>query len=656
MSLKFKNNGVTSDKLTEVIFKNGSTTTNLTEIIMDGNYVWCKPFTYTRGTLPTGVLSLTCHRISSNEPDAFVGEVPDGGRIYYGDKLYFSATFEEGYNVDEFDYNSSSDPYTVTGDIIGVTITRISTSRKTYSIRLKKGQYAIPSYSINGATPQTFVDVSLTLDYGDTLVVTATGSSEAPYNYSEFYGIGTYTYEETSRTITIYRTRTVKSFTFTLTKNTGVESISISRTSSPYQGASTGVILNNTGTATIYYGDVLEGLASPSTGYTLSGDDSYTNSGVTGNDSWSPVATRITWKLRISKNDYIASVTYSINGGSSQSVSSIVTLTLDYSDYVDVSATTQSEAPYDYGTPTNTGRYTYRAGTQYAFVSCTRSVKQYQLTISVNTEVYGSYSVRRTSSPYQGASIGDLSNGATIYYGDVIESSVSPWSRGETHWDDWPTIRIPTATLINKNSIGALNNTGYNTVDFQYKKTSQAESSYATFASQVTSGSWGYVYNLEYSTSYNIRASKSWTRSGWYYYYESNSGTTVTVYQNTTITIEFYRYQGSETQTETLYSTSAVVTTQSLSKLTAPQAEFVDFCHIEVYNPNSVTCTVTAVGVYSESSTGSYDYEGDNFATIAPYTRIILNVYPRYEWHVECDVELIASGYQNSDSINCVWN
>ena len=58
--------------------------------------------------------------------------------------------------------------------------------------------------------------------------------------------------------------------------------------------------------------------------------------------------------------------------------------------------------------------------------TCTASyVKRYTLTISVTGGSYGTYDVSRTSSPYQGASTGSLSNGATIYYGDVLSGSSS---------------------------------------------------------------------------------------------------------------------------------------------------------------------------------------------------------------------------------------
>ena len=75
------------------------------------------------------------------------------------------------------------------------------------------------------------------------------------------------------------RRAVVKQYTFKLTKNTNVYSIKVWRTGSSYQGATIGSSDNplissvgnpstsETKTATIYYGDTLQGIATASTGY-----------------------------------------------------------------------------------------------------------------------------------------------------------------------------------------------------------------------------------------------------------------------------------------------------------------------------------------------------------------------------------------------------
>lgn len=69
-----------------------------------------------------------------------------------------------------------------------------------------------------------------------------------------------------------------KPFTLTVSQGTGVASVTVNRTSSPNQHASTGTLSSG---ATIYYGDVLSVSATASTNYTI---DPYTSSyTVTGN-------------------------------------------------------------------------------------------------------------------------------------------------------------------------------------------------------------------------------------------------------------------------------------------------------------------------------------------------------------------------------------
>ena len=79
MSIKKDNTSVTAVKYNSQ---------DVNKVILDNNCVWCKPFTYTQGTLPTGVESLTCTRSSTDEPTALTGTIANGDTIYYDDKLY----------------------------------------------------------------------------------------------------------------------------------------------------------------------------------------------------------------------------------------------------------------------------------------------------------------------------------------------------------------------------------------------------------------------------------------------------------------------------------------------------------------------------------------------------------------------------------------
>lgn len=162
---------------------------------------------------------------------------------------------------------------------------------------------------------------------------------------------------------------------------------------------------------------------------------------------WYDSGTTITWTA----NSYCAfnstgtttTQTASITSGTSYSKSA------DYI-YVTISGT-RCSANYSTGWHPYNRTVTWTANSAYAFNTSNTTtdtanltspggsysksadyVKRYTLTISVSGS-YGSYSVSRTSSPYQRASTGTLSNGATIYYGDVLSGS----SSNGTQYGSW---------------------------------------------------------------------------------------------------------------------------------------------------------------------------------------------------------------------------
>lgn len=94
----------------------------------------------------------------------------------------------------------------------------------------------------------------------------------------------------------------------TITQNTGVGSITVTRTSSPNAGASTGTLSNG---ATVYSGDVLSWSASPATGYQMS-----TTSGtvtVSGNTTIAPTATYATSSISATSCNIGANSTITIS-------------------------------------------------------------------------------------------------------------------------------------------------------------------------------------------------------------------------------------------------------------------------------------------------------------------------------------------------------
>lgn len=135
MAIKFNNNPnprgakFGDEKVYEIKF--GSTTS------------WVMPYGYSTGSLPTGVRSLVCNRISSKEPTANVGVVESGNDLYYGDEIYFTSIPESGYLAPTVKYTSDS-PYTIPkieenyGQYVidGVTLSEVSTRKSSYDVRV----------------------------------------------------------------------------------------------------------------------------------------------------------------------------------------------------------------------------------------------------------------------------------------------------------------------------------------------------------------------------------------------------------------------------------------------------------------------------------------------------------------------------------------
>ena len=124
MTLTFNDNPISD------LTYNGNSVNILTK---DGVTVWCRPFTYTTGTLPSGVSSLTMTRSATQEPTASTGVISSGGTVYFNDSTYFSATAATGYDI-SYTHSSSSDPYSVTGTTNGVSACSLSATQKSYNV------------------------------------------------------------------------------------------------------------------------------------------------------------------------------------------------------------------------------------------------------------------------------------------------------------------------------------------------------------------------------------------------------------------------------------------------------------------------------------------------------------------------------------------
>ena len=366
----------------------------------------------------------------------------------------------------------------------------------------------------------------------------------------------------------------VKRYVLTIsTTNGSYGTYSVTRTSSPYAGASTGTLANG---STIYYGDVLTGSSTPN-------ETSY--------GSWNvesiplPTITSIgaaTSGNMTFTNNYNDSVIINYNTSNTMSGSSIVLLSANGTS--SVSGLSFGTTYYIWATGTRNRTYTsYYAddnnytGTNgvsadvtatFEFSSnsgtttdvstssstqhTTANINTYTLTISVQNPSYASsYSVTRTSSPY-GASTGALSNGATLYYGDVLSCSATAKAQ-ETTWDV-NSLNPPIINSTKKNSSSYYTTyiEGNNGVDvYLYRNTNNGQGGtsvsfvegYETVAASNCSYGTTYYYNFGYTTSGTI-----------YTYSVSTGWSTKTVNSNVTATINYSI--STQSTSKTIYSSN----------------------------------------------------------------------------------------------------
>lgn len=92
-----------------------NTNTVINKVQINSTTAWLSPFTYTRGTLPTGVASITFQIVTGGETMYGNRTVSSGGAIYYGEKPQVTATASSGYNAPTV----SGVPASVTGNMTG---------------------------------------------------------------------------------------------------------------------------------------------------------------------------------------------------------------------------------------------------------------------------------------------------------------------------------------------------------------------------------------------------------------------------------------------------------------------------------------------------------------------------------------------------------
>lgn len=328
MSAKFSTSG-TSTAVKQVMYVDSAASNAKSEcykiVDQNGNVLWCKPYTfsYSKGT---GVASISVIRTSSLEPSISVAEngdnLADGDTVYYGDTIQIKANASTGYSINgtypvTIIVTDKEDTHTFTA---GATI-----NQHTLSIHIFRdnkettasAQKITTKITVSGTTTTNeSSDYSKTFDYG-----TQYSLSDAYYNVdsvkNKFLKLDTAlpisgSLPDSDKSLDLYFTTV--SHTLTITKDTGVSTITVTRNTSPYGGGATGAL--STGD-TIYYGDTLSVSATPSTGYRM--------------DSGSADGGTYTYDITVGEDDItvepecsVRSFTATLNGNSHSTISLVV--------------------------------------------------------------------------------------------------------------------------------------------------------------------------------------------------------------------------------------------------------------------------------------------------------------------------------------------
>lgn len=198
-----------------------------------------------------------------------------------------------------------------------------------------------------------------------------------------------------------------KPYTLTVSKGTGVASVTVSRTSTLEPTASTGSV--SAGSGTIFHGDKLSVSATASTGYLL---NSYTTSyTVSGDTTVGATATALT-KITLTKNTHVKtiSLTYVDGNGTSQTVTTAGTYYAKNSSAYSWSATADS---YCYMTSDSSG-----SGTLSGNITISPTADYGYYTVSLSAITNATAYVNTSASGYSGS--------VTAKYGSTIYVQVKP--------------------------------------------------------------------------------------------------------------------------------------------------------------------------------------------------------------------------------------
>ena len=257
-------------------------------------------YTLTIPALNSGVSSITVNRISSPIGDGSLGTLSNNSIIYLNDVLEITSKASTGYALDTFDNKIV---------VSGNTTINITASPEPYSFSLSQTyctniKVMLNNDSIGGGKKG---DVLLTdsgscvVYYGDVLSV----------SYSALTGYTPTTDTQTiiisNKTTTLNLTATPSKYNFTLTKDSHCTNIKVMLNNDSIGGGKKGdVLLTDSGSCVVYYGDVLSVSYLAEDGYSKNTQD--TTITIKESSSYTLSTSIKTYTLSISKGTGVASI------------------------------------------------------------------------------------------------------------------------------------------------------------------------------------------------------------------------------------------------------------------------------------------------------------------------------------------------------------
>ena len=302
-----------------------------------------------------------------------------------------------------------------------------------YTLSITKGTGSTVTVTRNGVS----LSNGSAIYPGDVLTITASITHAAykitylTVNESSFTSGNTFTVDG-DVSVAVYAA--VNTTSLSIYKGTGVSSVTVTRTSSPYGNASTGSSLSSG--STVYYGDVLRISYTFTNGYELN-TATFNGSSFTSN----PYSASATMSASINISAKVKQYTLTVNPGTGSTIvvkrtgsslkgaSTGVTLgngaTIYHGDSLQATisniATGYMLDTFNVGNSSFTDSATVATATVSGALTVSTTTKVYWYTLSISNSTGITATVTRTSSPKKGASLGTLSSGDFIYHSDTLK-------------------------------------------------------------------------------------------------------------------------------------------------------------------------------------------------------------------------------------------